>query len=126
MSSDPIADMLTIIRNGGAVKKQEVNVPLSKVKLEILEILKRNKFIKDYKINDRVIEVSLKYYNGKFAIMYIQRISKPGVRRYSRAKNVPKSLSGYGITIVSTSYGLMTDKEARQKNLGGEVLCQVW
>ena len=99
---------------------------MSKYQNMVKMFLKRNKFTEGYRINVRVIEVTLKYYNGKFAIMHIERISKPGVRCYSRAKNLPKSLAGYGITIVSTSCGLMTDKEARQKKLGGEVLCQVW
>lgn len=126
MSSDPIADMLTIIRNGGAARKKVVECPNSKVKLEILKILKDEGFIIDYQSVDRIIKIELKYFDNKFAIVGIKRISKPGVRIYNKSKNLKRILSGYGVTIVTNSKGVMTDEKARAKKLGGEVLCQVW
>ena len=127
MSSDPIADMLVIIKNGGAAKLKEAAVTHSKMKLEILAVLKRLNFIEDYKDNKNKITVKLKYFDGKeFPILGLKRVSKPGLRVYKKSKNIPSTLSGKGYTIVTTSSGIMTDKEAKAKKLGGEVLFKIW
>ena len=126
MSSDPIADMLTIIRNGGAAKKKMVKAPLSQVKLEILAVLKENQFVEDFKVEGRDIEINLKYFGKRFAIENIKRTSKPGVRIYSKSKRLDKVLSGHGIKIVSTPKGVMNDNQARAKRLGGEVICEIY
>ena len=131
MTTDPIADMLTRIRNANQMRYKEVEVPASKIKLEIAKILKETGFIVDYKIkkNDTqdTIVVFLKYgQNKERVITGLKRISKPGLRVYANAKEMPRVLNGLGIAIVSTSKGVMTDKEAREANLGGEVLAYIW
>lgn len=126
MSSDPIADMLTTIRNGSAAKKKIVVVPLSKIKTEVLKILKEHGFIEKFQVEEKTIKVYLRYYKNKSVVLNIKRISKPGVRIYAKAENVPMVLRGYGLTILSTSQGLMTDKEARKKSIGGELICQIY
>ena len=128
---DPIADMLTRIRNANSNKHSNVCVPQSKTKLTIAEILKEEGFIVDYTVVDseqgKMIEVTLKYGpNGEKVIQGLKRISKPGLRIYSNAEQLPKVLNGLGIAIVSTSKGIMTDKNARKLNVGGEVLAYVW
>ncbi len=127
---DPIADMLTSIRNSQAVLKETVKIPFSKVKFEIAKILEKNGFIKKVENKGRgikrLLEIKLKYDDKKPVISGIKRISKPGQRIYIGAKEIRPIRSGYGISIISTSEGLMTNKEARKKNIGGEVICQVW
>ena len=131
MTTDPIADMLTRIRNANQMRYKEVEVPASKIKLESAKILKETGFIVDYKIkkNDTqdTIVLFLKYgQNKERVITGLKRISKPGLRVYANAKEMPRVLNGLGIAIVSTSKGVMTDKEAREANLGGEVLAYIW
>ena len=129
--TDPIADYLTRIRNANMVRHESVEVPASKMKKAISEILKREGFIRDYEcIEDDeqgTIRIFLKYgKNNERVISGLKRISKPGLRSYVKADEVPKVLNGLGIAIISTSAGVMTDKEARAKNVGGEVLAYVW
>ncbi len=129
--TDTIADMLTRIRNANGMRYQEVSVPASNLKLSLAKILKDEGFIEDYKlVKDDAqgsIELTLKYgQNKERVITGLKRISKPGLRVYAKASEVPKVLNGLGIAIISTSRGVMTDKEARKQNLGGEVLCYIW
>ena len=129
--TDTIADMLTRIRNANQMRYQEVSVPASNLKVSLAKILKEEGFIEDYKIvNDNVqgtIVLTLKYgQNKERVITGLKRISKPGLRVYAKAGEVPKVLNGLGIALISTSHGVMTDKEARKENLGGEVLCYIW
>ena len=128
---DPIADMLTRIRNANTNKHETVVIPQSKTKLAIAEILKEEGYIVDFKAVEsegiKMIEVTLKYGpNGEKVIQGLKRISKPGLRIYSNAEQLPKVLNGLGIAIVSTSKGIITDREARKLNVGGEVLAYVW
>jgi len=128
---DPIADMLTRIRNANSRKHETVNIPLSKVKLAIAEILLNEGYISSYTQSTvdgiKMITITLKYGpNGEKVIQGLKRISKPGLRLYANAVQMPKVLNGLGIAIVSTSKGIMTDKEARKNNVGGEVLAYVW
>ena len=128
---DPIADMLTRIRNANTNKHETVVIPQSKTKLAIAEILKEEGYIVDYKTLDseqgKMIEVTLKYGpNGEKVIQGLKRISKPGLRIYANAEQLPQVLNGLGIAIVSTSKGIVTDKQARKLNVGGEVLAYVW
>ena len=129
--TDPIADYLTRIRNANMAKHDSVEIPASNLKKSISEILKREGFIRDYEVADDnkqgVIKVFLKYGpNGERVISGLKRISKPGLRNYVSAEDLPKVLNGLGIAIVSTSAGVITDKEARQKNVGGEVIAYIW
>lgn len=129
--TDPIADFLTRIRNANMVRHESLEVPASKTKLEIANILKTEGFIKnfDYTSDDKqgVIRVFLKYGpNNERVITGLKRISKPGLRVYAKTGDIPKVLNGLGIAIVSTSEGVITDKEARAKNIGGEVLAYIW
>ena len=129
--TDTIADMLTRIRNANSMRYQEVSIPASNLKVSLAKILKDEGFIEDYKIvNDNVqgtIIVTLKYgQNKERVITGLKRISKPGLRVYAKAGEVPKVLNGLGIAVISTSHGVMTDKCARKENLGGEVLCYIW
>ena len=131
LSIDPIADMLTRIRNANMSKHESVLVPKSKTKLAIAEILKNEGFIVDYKTTAEngvnMIEITLKYGpNGEKVIQGLKRISKPGLRIYANAEQLPQVLNGLGIAIVSTSKGIVTDKVARKMNVGGEVLAYVW
>jgi len=130
MVTDPIADMLTRIRNANQMRYKEVEVPASKMKNEIARILKSEGFIVDYKVKKNNIQdilvLSLKYVDKERVITGLKRISKPGLRVYVGAEEVPSVLSGLGIAIISTSKGVMTDKEARKNSLGGEVLAYVW
>ena len=129
--TDPVADMLTRIRNAGVAKHETVDVPASKMKKAIAEILLNEGYIKSFQIIDDgtqgVIRVTLKYLPGKEkAIQGLRRVSKPGLRVYARKDNIPKVLNGLGIAIISTSRGIMTDREARKQGVGGEVLAYVW
>ena len=131
MVTDPIADMLTRIRNANAMRYKEVEVPSSKVKVEIAKILKEEGFINDYKIKKNnvqdIIVISLKYGDNKERVITgLKRISKPGLRVYAKSEEIPKVLNGLGIAIVSTSKGIMTGKDAKASNLGGEVLAYIW
>lgn len=129
--TDPIADFLTHIRNANMVKHESVEVPASKMKRDIAEILKNEGFIRDVEYIDDdkqgIIRVFLKYgKNNERVISGLRRISKPGLRSYVKADAVPKVLNGLGIAILSTSEGVMTDKDARAKKIGGEVIAYVW
>ena len=128
--TDPIADLLTRIRNANMVNHQSVEIPASKLKVELVKLLKEEGYIADYKLVDKeafkVINVELKYIGNKPVIRGLQRVSTPGLRAYSKAKNLPRVFGGLGVAIVSTSKGLMTDKAARKDNIGGEILCYVW
>jgi small subunit ribosomal protein S8 len=129
--SDPIADMLTVIRNGCRAKKKKVEVPASRVKSEILKVLLEQKFISNYRyIEDSkqgVLRVYLKYADDESSVISgLRRISTPGLRSYSDSKKVPRVQGGLGVAIISTSQGLMTGKEARKRGIGGEVVCHVW
>ena len=129
--TDTIADMLTRIRNANAMRYTEVKVPSSNLKLELARILKEEGFIEDYKVLDEtaqgMILLTLKYGPKKERVITgLKRISKPGLRVYAKKEEVPKVLNGLGIAIISTSKGIMTDKEARKQNLGGEVLAYIW
>ncbi|WP_342258812.1 MULTISPECIES: 30S ribosomal protein S8 [unclassified Spiroplasma] len=129
MTTDVIADMLTRIRNANQRFHKDVLIPGSKVKLEIANILKKEGFIEDFKVADdfkKDITISLKYKGKIRVIKGLKRISKPGLRVYSNSHDLPQVLNGLGIAIVSTSNGIMTDKEARHQNIGGEVLAFVW
>lgn len=129
--SDPIADMLTRIRNASMVAHETVDIPASKLKVELAKLMKEEGFISDYAVKEdgkfRVITVTLKYdANHKPVITKLERISKPGLRHYSKAKNLQKVLGGLGVAVVSTPKGLLTDRKARKENVGGEVLCYIY
>ena len=129
--TDPIADMLTRIRNANQMRYKEVEVPASKIKLSIAEILKNEGYIADYKVKKNnvqdIIVLNLKYgQNKERVITGLKRISKPGLRVYSKAEELPRVLNGLGIAIISTSKGLMVDREARKQSLGGEVVAYIW
>ena len=129
--TDPIADMITRIRNAQMRTLNTVNIPSSKFRAKILDVLKEEGYISDYKTltdkkNKIFLLVDLKYYNGSPVIKEIRRISKPGRRIYTRADSIPKIQSGLGIAIVSTSMGIMSDNDARLKNIGGEIICRVF
>lgn len=127
--SDPIADMLTRIRNAQAVEKAVVAMPSSKVKVAIAKVLKDEGYIEDFAIRGEAgkpeLELQLKYYAGRPVIERIERVSKPGLRIYKGAEDLPRVMNGLGVAIVSTSSGVMTDRHARAKGVGGEVLCVV-
>ena len=130
-ANDPIADMLTRIRNANQMRYKEVEVPASKIKIEIARILKEEGFIADYKVkkNDvqSIIVLSLKYGDRKERVITgLKRISKPGLRVYAKASELPRVLNGLGIAIISTSHGVMTDRDARNQSLGGEVMAYIW
>jgi small subunit ribosomal protein S8 len=127
---DPIADMLTIIRNAQSVKKRTVKIPFSRLKLEIARVLEREGFLekvaKKGKGTKKLIEIKLKYQNKQPLISGLQKISKPGQPIYVGARHIRPVRNGYGIAVISTSRGLMTDKEARKQKIGGEIICKVW
>ena len=129
--TDPLGDMLTRIRNGLTAKKSLVECPMSSLKESVLVVLKKEGFIRGYTVkkdNDKkpVLCIELKYFEGKPAIKEIKRASRPGLRLYSSKKDMPLNYGGLGISIVSTSKGLMSDHEARNANIGGEILCSVF
>jgi len=130
MVTDPIADLLTRVRNAAMARHDSVNVPASKMKIAIAKILKDEGFISDYSVvkgeQQRIIKITLKYIDKQPAFIGLERVSKPGLRVYSGKKEIPRGYGGLGIAIISTSKGLMTGQEAWKKNIGGEVLCYVW
>lgn len=127
--SDPIADMLTRIRNGQSADKVSVSMPMSKYKQSIASVLKEEGFIKDWKVEGEGVKkqliVELKYYMGKPVIDKVKKISRPGLRIYKSAEELPRVIGGMGIAIISTSKGMMTDRTARENGQGGEVICTV-
>ena len=128
--NDPIADLLTRIRNAIKANKRRVDIPASNMKKGILQILKDQRFILDYSViedkKQNILRVLLKYNGGASAISGIKRLSKPGLRSYAAVENLPRVLNGYGLAIVSTSKGLMTEKQARRESIGGEIVCEIW
>jgi len=128
--TDPISDFLTRIRNAVKARKVVVEIPSSKMKLGLAEILKKNNFIDDFSViedsKQNVLKVHLRYQKGNPAISGLKRISSPGLKVYKKSDELPRVLNGLGIAIISTPKGLLTDKEARSKSLGGEVVCFVW
>ena len=129
--TDPLGDMLTRIRNGLTAKKAIVKCPKSKLRESVLQVLKKEGFIRGYTVKDDenkkpILLIELKYFEGKPAIKEIKRASRPGLRLYSSKKDMPLNYGGLGISIVSTSQGLMSDHEARIANIGGEILCSVF
>ena len=128
--TDPIADFLTRIRNASKARKIKVEIPSSKMKAGLAEILKKTGYIYDYKIDEdskqNVISVLLKYSDGEPAINGLKRISKPGLRIYKKSDELPRVLNGLGTAVISTSKGLLTEKEARRQDAGGEVVCYIW
>jgi small subunit ribosomal protein S8 len=131
MHTDPIADMLTRIRNAGMAKHATTEMPSSKIKVELAKLLKSEGYISEYSVKEvgkfKVLTVVIKYTEeGKALISTLKRVSKPGLRIYMKSKNLPRVLGGLGVAIVSTSKGLLTDRKARKENIGGEVLCYVW
>ena len=129
--TDPIADYLTRVRNSLKAGKKTVDMPYSKCKQAISEILKKSSFIEDFKVIEtegkfKMLSLKLKYNDGESVILGLKRISKPGIRRYVSNEDIPRVRNGLGISIVSTSKGLLTDKEARSLKVGGEVVCEIW
>ena len=129
--TDPIADMLTRIRNGQMAEKQTVSMPGSKQKTAIARILQEEGFIAGYdeteeEGNKKTLTIELKYFNGEPVISELQRASRPGLRQYAKADDIPRVLNGLGVVILTTSKGLMTDRQARAENIGGELLCTVY
>jgi small subunit ribosomal protein S8 len=129
--SDPLGDMLTRIRNGQRVGKSTVRAPASRLRSGVLDVLKREGYIRDFRTEEQragvsEIEIELKYHDGAPVIQEISRVSRPGQRVYSKIKELPRHYSGLGITILSTPQGVMSDQEARAANVGGEVLCRVF
>jgi len=125
---DPISDMLTRIRNGQAASKVSVNMPSSKQKVAIAAVLKKEGYVSDYIVSGDTkpqLEVTLKYFEGKKVIDTLKRVSRPGLRIYKGASDLPKVMAGLGIAIVSTSHGVMTDRAARKASIGGEIICYV-
>jgi small subunit ribosomal protein S8 len=130
MMTDPIADMLARVRNASRAGHKRVDMPVSKLKAEIARILKENHFIHDFKVLDDgrhgVLRVYLKYHDGSPVIRDVQRVSRPGRRRYSGVADLPRVRNGLGMAIVSTSQGVMSDRDARTANVGGEILAAIW
>ena len=125
--TDPIADMLTRIRNKNQNRDKLVSMPTSKMKEQIANILKEEGFIEEFKVEDKTLTLTLKYANNKERVITgLKRISKPGLRVYAKASEIPTVLNGLGIAIISTPNGVMTDKEARKNNVGGEVIAYIW
>ncbi|HAD23795.1 small subunit ribosomal protein S8 [Kandleria vitulina] len=130
MVNDPIADMLTRIRNANQQRHEEVSIPTSKLKVELAKILTNEGFVAGYRVEGEGVKsnivITLKYKGNERVITGLKRVSKPGLRQYAKSNEIPKVLNGLGIVILSTSQGLLTDKEARAKNIGGEVLAYIW
>lgn len=128
--TDPIADYLTRIRNAVKANKRKVDIPSSKIKLSLTNILMNQKFISDFAVlednKQNQIRIALKYTNGVSAISGLKKISTPGLRKYVPVKELPRVLNGFGIAVISTSKGLMTDNQARKEMIGGEVICHIW
>ena len=130
MVTDPIADLLTRVRNAAMARHDSVSIPASKMKIAVAKILKDEGFISDFTIvkgePQRTIKITLKYIDKQPAFIGLERVSKPGLRIYSGKKEIPRVYGGLGIAVISTSKGLMTGQEAWKKNIGGEVLCYIW
>ncbi len=133
MNTDPIADMLTRIRNANMVSLPQVEMPSSKLKVELAKLLKSEGYVEDYAVvekegsNFKTLKITLKYdEKSKPVISNLKRLSRPGLRNYCKAKDIPQVLGGMGIAIISTSKGLLTDRRAKKENVGGEILCYVW
>lgn len=128
--TDTLGDFLTRIRNGYLARKQVITAPHSKLKEAVARLLEAEGYVGEISVEDtkpaRTLKVTLKYVNGQPVVNEIRRLSKPGLRRYSPASKVPRILGGYGVTILSTSSGVMTDKQAKAKGFGGELLCSIW
>lgn len=129
--SDPISDMLTILRNANRAKKEKVDIPASKLKMEIIKIFKNEGYVKNFKIieegNRSYIRIYLKYTQAGNGIIHnLKRVSKPGLRVYKRKHELPRIFNGFGTSIISTSRGVLTDKKAREQDVGGEVICYIW
>ena len=133
MNTDPIADMLTRIRNANMVSLTEVDMPSSKLKVELAKLLKAEGYVENYAVVEKegsafkTLKITLKYdEKSKPVISNLKRVSRPGLRNYCKAKDIPQVLGGMGIAIISTSKGLLTDRKAKKENVGGEILCYVW
>jgi small subunit ribosomal protein S8 len=128
--TDPIADFLTRIRNAVKADKRRLDIPSSNLKVNIARVMKEQKFIQDFEViednKQNTLRVFLKYTNGNPAISGLKKISKPGLRQYVDADSIPRVLNGYGIAVISTSKGVLTDKQARRENVGGEIICHIW
>ncbi len=128
--TDPIADFLTRVRNAINAKKKFVEIPSSKMKIKMSEILKDANFIRDFNViednKQDVVRIHLKYVDGQSSITGLKKISTPGLRSYCNQDNIPRVLNGLGLAIISTSKGLMSDKQARKESIGGEVICHIW
>ena len=128
--TDPISDFLTRIRNAAKAKKIRVDIPASKMKISLAEILKKQNFIRDYQViednKQNIISIILRYTDGESAISGLKRVSTPGLRIYKDTKELPRVLNGLGVAVISTSKGLLTDNDARQQSIGGEVVCYIW
>ena len=129
-ATDPISDFLTRVRNAVKAKKKYVDIPSSKMKVNLAEILKSNKFVKDFNIieddKQNILRIHLQYIGGVASISGLKRISTPGLRQYVDKNGAPRVLGGLGISILSTPKGLLTDKQARKESIGGEIVCHVW
>ena len=131
MYHDPIADLLTRVKNAGAAGHATVNMPSSKVKSELSRVLKEEGYIADFEVvdlgsNKKELKITLKYYEGQFVIDGLERVSKVSCRTYVKSDEIPAVRGGLGITVLSTSKGLMTGRKARKESLGGEIICKVW
>ena len=130
MMTDPIADLLTRVRNAGAAGHRWADMPVSKLKVEVAKLLRDNHFVHEYKVLDDgrfgVLRIYLKYYDGKPVIRNLERVSKPGRRRYVSVTEIPRVRNGLGMAILSTSAGLLTDRAARKQGVGGELMAMVW
>jgi small subunit ribosomal protein S8 len=128
--TDPIADYLTRVRNAVRAKHKKVDVPASNMKKELTRILIEQKFVEGFTLiednKQGILRISLKYYDSKSVLSGIRRVSRPGIRQYKAAEDLPRVQNGLGVAIISTSKGLMTNKQARKENVGGEVVCYVW
>ena len=128
--TDPIADYLTRLRNAAKAKHKKVDIPATKLKVELSKILLDNDYIQHYSVHEegikKTVRVYLKYDESGCVIQGLKRVSKPGIRYYTNSKNLPRVLNGLGMAVVSTSKGIMTEKHARKLNIGGEVLCNIW
>ena len=129
-TTDPIADFLTRIRNAVKAKKKYVDIPSSKMKINLAEILKSQKFVKEYNIiednKQNILRVHLQYVNGVSSITGLKKISTPGLKQYVNKEKIPRVLNGLGIAVLSTPKGLLTDKQAKKEAVGGEIICHVW
>jgi small subunit ribosomal protein S8 len=129
-TTDPIADFLTRIRNAVKAKKKYVDIPSSKMKINLAEILKSQKFVKEYNIiednKQNILRVHLQYVNGVSSITGLKKISTPGLKQYVDKEKIPRVLNGLGIAVLSTPKGLLTDKQAKKEAIGGEIICHVW